>query len=301
MKVKRRRTPSIVLNNGIRMPLFGTGTTHNQGGIDVESLVLAFENGVRCIDTASHYGTETKVCAGLNEYRKRRKHMYKKDEDEKEEQEPFFLASKLWPGDVAGGRGSVKRAFEKSLDALGVKTLDLYMVHWPGLTKHGDPDEARRNVWMEMEELYKSGKVKAIGVSNFQRKHFRSIEKTWNIVPAVNQIEFNPFQNPKELRAYCTKNKIHVEGYCPFGKGEVFRNRNILDTSKRLGIPISHMIILWHIQNGVTCIPKSNDATHVLENASYLSSFGKLDPAAINVLNSMHCNLRVTWDPTYVR
>ena len=295
--MKKTTTPSVKLNNGVCMPLFGTGSTHNQGGIDVESLVLSFQNGVRLVDTASRYGSESTIQLALKEYRKRKR--MDQDNDDKIEEEHIFLSSKLWPGDVCG-RGSVKRAFEKSLDELGVKTLDLYLVHWPGLSTHGDPDEARRNVWMEMEELYKSGHVRAIGVSNFETKHFRSIEKTWNVVPAVNQIEFNPFQNPKVLREYCRRQNIHVQGYCPFGKGEVFRDRRIFNISKRVGIPISHLIILWHIQQGVTCIPKSKDAKHILENTSYLSSSSKLDSKAFNTLNSMHCNLRVTWDPTHV-
>jgi diketogulonate reductase-like aldo/keto reductase len=290
---------SVKLNNGVEMPLFGTGTTHNEGGIDVDSLELAFRCGVRLVDTAKRYGSERIIREALKAFREKNK--VKKDVKKKKEKDDFFLTSKLWPGDVRG-KGSVKRAFEKSCDALGVKTLDLYLVHWPGLSTFGEnPDEARRNVWMEMEELYKSGHVRAIGVSNFETKHLRSIEKTWNVVPAVNQIEFNPFQNPKELREYCLNRDIHVEGYCPFGKGKVFHDRRLSDIAKRLNMPISHLIIHWHVQNHITCIPKSNDAKHIIENASYLScGYHPLDSKTMNTLDSMHSNLRVTWDPTNV-
>ena len=124
----KKTTPSVKLNNGINIPLFGTGSTHNQGGIDVESLVLAFQNGVRLVDTAKRYGSERTIRRAVKEYRKR-KRTEQDDDDDKIEEEHIFLSSKLWPGDVCG-RGSVKRAFEKSLDELGVKTLDLYLVHF---------------------------------------------------------------------------------------------------------------------------------------------------------------------------
>lgn len=222
----KRNHNHVTLSNGLKMPMFGIGTTHNQGGIDVESLKLAFRYGVRLIDTAKRYGSETIVRSALKSY------STPKEGEEDDGKNQFFITSKLWPGDVKG-KGSVKRCYENSCRAIGVKKLDLYLVHWPGVGARGeDPDEARRNVWMEMEELYKSGSVGAIGVSNFERKHFLSIEKSCTVVPMVNQIEFNPFQNPKDLRKYCSKQGILVEGYCPFGKGEVFRNPKIIALSK---------------------------------------------------------------------
>lgn len=283
-----------LLQNGVKMPVFGMGTSHNQGGIATDSLQFAFQHGVRLVDTASRYGTEGKVGSAVSTFVK----------TGKASRQDFFLTSKLWPSDA--GAGGVQHAFERSCKELGVNKLDLYLVHWPGLGEcKGDPNERRRQVWREMEALYKSGACRAIGVSNFLERHLQGILRTGcEIIPAVNQIEFNPLQHPAELLQYCQKKKIVVEGYCPFGKGVCLRHPQVRAVAKRTGMLTSQVLIRWSLIKGVVCIPKSNDPDHILQNLACVTpesaSKYQLSPADVKLLDGLHEDLRVTWDPSHV-
>eukprot|EP00501_MAST-03F_sp_TOSAG23-6_P002055 GSMAST32.ASY1.ANO1.2146.1 assembled CDS len=285
---------TVTLNNGTSMPLFGTGTTHNDGGISEASLTLALNLGVSLVDTASRYQTESTVATAIK----------KSDRDRKD----IFITSKLWPGDVQE-IGDVQRAFEQSLEKLNTDAIDLYLIHWPGVKIRDiskgrlfDPQQSRQLIWRQMQDLYRSGRCRAIGVSNFEEHHLNDLLRTDNtVIPAVNQIEFNPMQQQKRLMEKCQSSGIIVQGYCPFGKGHCLQNEVICTIARKHEISPAQVLILWSLHCKISCIPKSNNVTHIRDNVSIVASSGRvLDVDDISKLSALDAGLRVTWDPTHV-
>eukprot|EP00939_MAST-03C_sp_MAST-3C-sp1_P002483 g2483.t1 len=332
----------IRLNNGIMMPVTGIGTSHNEGGTSKEALMYALkQGGVRLIDTAKRYGSEALVGEVVETFEK-------ESSDDR-----IFVTSKLWPGDVCGaGAGAVTKAFEETLSRLSFferkRSLDMYLIHWPGLVgacsreegggadrrsggddrrsggadrRSGggldDPNESRLRVWREMEAIATSSKrwVKSIGVSNFLERHLEPLLRSATIVPAVNQIEFNPFQHPKRLRAYCLRKKIVVQGYAPFGKGVCLRSHVVRRVARTMRCSESQALIRWSVlEQNVPCVWKSRKSTHIKDNAAALGTAetkirfecdrrreGDSDDSdGLRKLNDLHEDMRVTWDPTRV-
>ena len=270
---------SVSLRNGVSMPLLGLGTSH-YGGYNQEAVVYALRDcGYRLIDTAQRYGCEKQVGKAITISGVPR--------------ENVFLTTKLWPS-YYGCNKALEQA-KISMSNLNTDYLDLFLLHWPADNK-GQSDLTE--TWRALELLLEEGKVKAIGVSNFQQRHLNRLLDQCSVVPFVNQCEFHPYQNDKELRSYCREYAIRFDGYSPLGKGELLHDANIQQISKNHQKTPAQVLIKWSIQNGVVTIPKSTKKERVKENSDIWDF--DLSTDDMRILNNLHQNLRVTWDPSYV-
>lgn len=276
----------ITLNNGVQMPRYGQGCTHQQGGYDSRAILTSLKLGVRLFDTAKRYGNEAELGSDLRASGVPR--------------EELFLTSKLWPSDA----DDPVSACQRSCAALGVEQLDLYLVHWPGSfgqTLYGKAAKLhRQRTWRGMEKVLELGLARAIGVSNHKEHHLLDVLETAKVAPAVNQIELNPFQNPRSLLELCRANKVVVEAWGPFAKGGILQHPTILTISTKHSRPPSQVLIRWCLQQPNTvCIPKSNNPEHLASNRE--GAFGwNLDEEDMDKLGELHCDLRCSWDPDCV-
>lgn len=241
---KKNTIPTVKLNNGLLMPIIGFGTNTLTGAIGVQSVSDAISVGYRLIDTATIYGNEESVGAGIKQSGINRKEL--------------FITSKLWVDD--SGYESTKKAFATSLGKLGTEYLDLYLIHRP----RGDV----KGTWMAMEELYKEGKIKAIGLSNFSQEQLEELMKYAKIKPAINQIETNAFfQQPEELK-YLKNTEVQMEAWSPFaaGRNNIFSNKILAEIGKKYNKSIAQVCLRWHFQRGIVAIPRSSQKIHMIEN-----------------------------------
>ena len=235
----------VVLNNGVEMPILGFGVFQMNDAEECEKSVLdALETGYRLIDTAASYENEEAVGNAI-----------KKSGVPREE---IFVTTKLWLADA--GDEKTKKAFERSLNRLQLDYLDLFLIHQP----YGDVYGA----WRAMEELYKEGKIKAIGVSNFHPDRVMDFIVHQEIVPMVNQIETHPFHQQIETQEFLKENNIQIESWGPFaeGKNDIFHNELLASIGKKYGKTIAQVILRWLTQRGVVVIPKSVHKTRIEEN-----------------------------------
>jgi 2,5-diketo-D-gluconate reductase A len=236
---------NVVLNNGVEMPILGFGVFQVPDLNECEKAVLdAIETGYRLIDTAASYLNETAVGNAI-----------KKSGIPREE---LFITTKLWVQDT--GYEKTKKAFENSLNKLKLNYLDLYLIHQPYGDVHGS--------WRAMEELYKHGMVKAIGVSNFQPDRIMDIIAFNEVVPAVNQIETHPFNQQIEDQKFLTENKVQIESWGPFAEGKynIFQNELLASIGRKYIKSNAQVILRWLTQRGVVAIPKSVRKERIEEN-----------------------------------
>lgn len=236
---------SVTLNNGLAMPILGFGVFQMTDLAECERSVLdAIQIGYRLIDTAASYGNEEAVGKAI-----------KRSDVPREE---LFITTKLWLADA--GYEKTKAAFERSLKRLAIDYLDLYLIHQP----YGDVYGA----WRAMEDLYKEGRIKAIGVSNFHPDRVMDFIVHHEVVPAVNQIETHPFHQQIETQKFLTENNIQIESWGPFaeGKNNIFHNEVLLDVAKNHGKSVAQVILRWLTQRGVVAIPKSVRKGRMAEN-----------------------------------
>lgn len=234
---------NIELYNGISMPEIGFGTWKAPTGeVTVEAVKAAIECGYTHIDCAAIYGNEKEVGLGIKESNVDRKNL--------------FITSKLW-NDVRGYQETID-AFNQTLNDLQLDYLDLYLIHWPRPVKYHD-NYIEKNIesWKAMEDLYKQGKIKAIGVSNFKIHHMEEIMENCEIKPMVNQIEFHPSCLEKEIRDFCKKENIVVTGYSPLANGKVFECKELVEFSEKYGVSIAQLCIRYALQHGVIPLVKS--------------------------------------------
>lgn len=234
---------NIALYNGILMPEIGFGTWKAPTGeVTVEAVKAAIECGYTHIDCAAIYGNEKEVGLGIKESNVDRKNL--------------FITSKLW-NDVRGYQETID-AFNQTLKDLQLDYLDLYLIHWPRPVKYHD-NYIEKNIesWKAMEDLYKQGKVKAIGVSNFKIHHMEEIIENCEIKPMVNQIEFHPSCLEKEIRDFCKKENIVVTGYSPLANGKVFECKELVEFSEKYGVSIAQLCIRYALQHNVIPLVKS--------------------------------------------
>jgi 2,5-diketo-D-gluconate reductase A len=236
---------TIKLNNGVEMPVLGFGVFQIPDAAECEQVVInALESGYRLIDTASAYLNETAVGNAI-----------KKSKIAREE---LFITTKLWIQDT--GYKPTKAAFQKSLDRLQLEYLDLYLIHQP----YGDIFGS----WKAMQELYKQGKVKAIGVSNFHPDRVMDLIVNSDFSPAINQIETHPFHQQIETQKFLQDNHVQIESWGPFaeGKNDIFKNELLNAIGSLYNKSVTQVILRWLIQRGVIVIPKTVRKDRMIEN-----------------------------------
>lgn len=266
-----------VLHNGVEMPWFGLGTSGIKDGAETAACVrAAIVNGYRSIDTAAMYGNETGVGQGVREAL----------EEIGLPREEVFVTSKVWNSDL--GYESALAAFETSLEKLGLDYLDLYLVHWPVKGKYKD-------AWRALEKLYKDGRVKAIGVCNFQIHHLEDLLQDAEIVPMVNQVEYHPRLTQKELHEFCKSHNIQLEAWSPLMKGKLLDHPVIEEIAMKTEKTPAQVILRWDIQSGVVTIPKSKTEFRIIQNSQVFDF--ELTHDDMDRIAALNENRRIGADP----
>ncbi|MBG9787877.1 aldo/keto reductase [Brevibacillus laterosporus] len=265
------------LHNGTKMPWFGIGVFKVEEGSELVSAVKsAIKHGYRSIDTAAIYGNETSVGQAIHEG----------IQETNLPREDLFVTSKVWNADL--GYEATLAAFETSLDKLGLEYLDLYLIHWPVKGKY-------KEAWRALEKLYKDGRVKAIGVSNFQIHHLEDLMEEAEIKPMINQVEFHPYLTQKELITFCRAHDIQMEAWSPLMQGQLLDNPVLQEIANKHSKTVAQVILRWDLQHGVITIPKSTKEHRIVENASVFDfELTKEEMDRIDALNQNH---RVGPDP----
>jgi methylglyoxal/glyoxal reductase len=261
------------LHNRVRMPWFGLGVFKVQEGEEaLQSVKAAIKAGYRSIDTAALYQNEESVGQAIKESGVAR--------------EELFITTKVWNEDQRND--SVLEAFETSLQKLGLDYVDLYLIHWPVKEKY-------KQTWTVLEQLYKEGRVRAIGVSNFQIHHLEDLLSVAEIKPMVNQVELHPLLAQPELRDYCKKQEIQIEAWAPLGQGRLLEHPVLQEIAAQYNKTTAQVILRWDIQNQIVTIPKSIKEARIIENATIFDfSLTESDIEKINALNE---NKRFGADP----
>lgn len=234
------------LNNNVKIPQLGYGVWKIPDDETATLVEQAIHTGYRLIDTAKVYKNERGVGKGIANSNVSR--------------EELFITTKVWNSDQ--GYDNTLKAFEESLEKLGLDYIDLYLVHWP------TPDFDRYvETYQALEKLYNDGRVKAIGVCNFEIEHLERILEECTIKPAVNQVEYHPYLQQKELKAFCDKHDIQLEAYSPLMNGTyVLDNEVIKDIAEAHDRTPAQIILRWHIQTDVVVIPKTATPSRMKEN-----------------------------------
>ncbi|MFS0668104.1 aldo/keto reductase [Peribacillus frigoritolerans] len=264
---------TITLHNGVKMPQLGFGVFKVKNGNEtVESVKKAVEVGYRAIDTAAIYENEEGVGQAIRECGVPR--------------EELFITSKVW--NTEQGYETTLKAFEDSLNRLGLEYLDLYLIHWPGKDKYLE-------TWRALEKLYKDGRVKSIGVSNFHVHHLENLLANSEVKPVVNQIELHPLLTQVEIRDYCAKHEIKVESWSPLGRGNLLEEPTINHIAKKHGKSPAQVLIRWHLQHDLVVIPKSITPSRIKENAQVFDFSLSLNE--MNQIDALNKNERFGSNP----
>lgn len=239
------------LNNGMHNPCLGFGTFKSADGKNAEVLKMAIDAGYRYFDTASFYETETYLAEAIKDSGLKR--------------EDFFITSKAWKTEM--GYENAKCAFNRSLENLQTDYLDMYLIHWP-LPEDGYKDWKQLDVetWKAMEELYCSGKVKAIGVSNFLPHHIDNLLQHCKMRPAVDQIEFHPGYTQEMTVAYCKSQNILVQAWSPIGRSSLLNNEMLQEIAAHYHVSVAQLCIRYAIQRGIVPLPKSSSVERMRQN-----------------------------------
>ncbi|RNA36597.1 glyoxal reductase [Brachionus plicatilis] len=284
---------TVELKNGIKMPTIGLGTSlrHKPNKVDnqqfVESVKHALKIGYRHLDTAKCYNNEHLIGQAIKESGIDRKDV--------------FLVTKLFPDDM--GYDKTLKAFDKSCKQLKVEYIDLYLIHFPAKLRGQNNDleksrQVRLETWKALEKLHSDGKCRAIGVSNFMQRHLEEIIDAGMTIPSVNQCEFHPYYNNRELYDYCTKIGIQFEGYSPLGKGNLLNDPVVLELSKKYSKSCAQILLNWSIRNNVVTIPGSTNHERIEENFNIFDF--SLSDEDVGLLWTLNKNEKVSWDPTNI-
>ena len=244
-------TDAFKLYNGVEIPCMGLGTWQSKDEIAKLSVLAAMSHEYRLIDTAAAYGNERGVGAGIKECSLKR--------------EEIFVTSKLRNADH--GYKSTLNAFELTMEKLGLEYLDLYLIHWPNPVQYRFIwKEAMQETWRAFEKLYKEGRIRAIGVSNFMPHHIDALMETAKIKPMVNQLKLCPGITQDEAVDYCKKNDIVVEAYSPFGTGAIFTSPVMKSLAEKYNKSIGQLCLRWCLQMGFVSLPKSANPMRIKSN-----------------------------------
>ncbi|MFW2947082.1 aldo/keto reductase [Bacillus velezensis] len=265
------------LHNGVEMPWFGIGVFKVEEGAElVNAVKRALVHGYRSVDTAAIYGNEEGVGEGIRQGL----------QEAGLKREDIFVTSKVWNADL--GYEETLKAFDTSLEKLGLDYLDLYLIHWPVEGKYID-------AWRALETLYRDGRIKAIGVSNFQIHHLKHLMKETEIKPMINQVEYHPRLTQKELLAFCTEQGIQLEAWSPLMQGQLLDHPVLQEIAEKYGKSAAQVILRWDLQNGVITIPKSTKKHRIEENANVFDF--ELSADDMKRIDDLNENLRVGPDP----
>lgn len=261
-------TDCYTLSNGVEIPCVGFGTWQTPDGETAVSAVLsAIGAGYRHIDTAEGYGNEGSVGAAVKKSGVNRKEL--------------FITSKLWNSEH--GYEKTLAAFEKTMKSLDTDYLDLFLIHWPNpIAFRRNWQEANAGTWKAFEELYRAGRIRAIGVSNFRPHHLEELMKTASVAPMVNQIHLCPGDTQDEAAEYCRSRGILLEAYSPLGTGRVFEVPEMKALAKKYGRSVAQICIRWSLQRGYLPLPKSVTPERIRENARVFDF--ELDAADVRLI-----------------
>lgn len=265
------------LANGVQMPWVGLGVFQVKEGKDlIEAVKSAVKAGYRSIDTAAIYENEAGVGQGIREALAQNGLT----------REELFVTSKVWNADL--GYDETLTAYEASLQRLGLDYLDLYLIHWPVAGKYKD-------AWRAMEKLYRDGRVRAIGVSNFQIHHLEDLMADAAIKPMINQVEFPPYLTQKELLYFTREHGIQLEAWSPLMQGGLLDQPVLTEIAAAHGKTVAQIILRWDLQNGVITIPKSIKEHRIIENAAIFDF--ELNSAEMERIDALNQDRRVGPDP----
>lgn len=251
------------LNNGILMPKLGLGVYKMKDGKEtINSIGQALREGYRLIDTASYYQNERGVGQAIAESGIAR--------------EEIFVTTKVWNDDQ--GYKETLKAFENSMSKLKLDYLDLYLIHWPVPGKF-------LNTWKALEELYRDGRVRAIGVSNCLEHHVRNIIEAGGIRPMVLQNEFHPRLVQQNMLDFCTIENIQYQAWSPLMRGRILENEELMKLAEKYQKTVAQIIIRWNLEKGIATIPKSANEQRIKENAAVFDF--ELDKADVKYISSL--------------
>ena len=266
--------PTLVLNDGKRMPQLGLGVWQVSDDQAVEVVSDALKAGYRAVDTAAIYGNETGVGTALRASGLPRSEV--------------FVTTKVWNTDH--GYDQTLRAMESSLERLGMDYVDLYLIHWP------TPSQDRYlETWRALERLRSEGMARSIGVSNFKIPHLERLLANSEVVPAVNQIELHPYLQQPDMRAFHAEHGIATESWSPLAKRQIVGDPVVGELAAKYGKTPAQIVIRWHLDSGLIVIPKSVTPSRLRENLAVMDF--RLEPGDMARLAELDQGRRVGPDP----
>ncbi len=265
-KSKSTSIENVTLNNGVKMPILGFGTLYLTDSLGEKCVAQAITHGYRLFDTATIYNNEDAVGAGI-----------KRSGINREE---LFVTSKVWVDDY--GYENTKKAFQTSLDKLGLDYLDLYLIHRP----RGDI----KGTWRAMEDLYRENKIRAIGVSNFETEHLNELAEYSEIKPTVNQIETHAFFQQPGAHEFLNQKDVQMQAWSPFAQGRngLFTNETLAEIGDKYNKTNAQVSLRWHYQRGIVTIPRTSQEAHMIENLNIFDF--ELSEADMDTISKLDLN-----------
>lgn len=264
----KHNVPDITLNNGLTMPQLGFGTWTLKGDIAAASVQAAIRSGYRLIDTAQAYGNEQDVFRGIKASGIKRKDL--------------FITTKISPDNMRNHR--VRESLDKSIESLGGEYIDLVLIHWP---VKGEVQAT----WQILEEYVEQGKIRSIGLSNFNPHHIDELLTYARIKPVINQIEIHPYMTQQEVAGYTFGKNIQVEAWSPLGSGTVLNDAVLADIAKAHNKSVAQIVLRYDIQRGLTTVSRSANPAHIKENIEIFDF--ELTPVEMSIINGLNKNRRV--------
>ena len=266
---------NIRLNNGGHIPSIGFGTSLITGDECINVIKKAIEVGYRHIDTAAAYKNEVEIGVAIKESQVKR--------------EDLFITSKVWKDSM--GYENTLQSFNCTLKNLNLEYVDLFLIHWP----KNNNDKLNIETWRALEKLYREGRVKNIGVSNFLKKHLEIILNNCDVIPAVNQIEFHPGLIRKDTIEFCKKKNIVLEAWAPLGKGKMLNNETLISIANKYNKSVAQCCLKWCLQNEVIPLPKSEKEERMRQNLDIFDF--EISEKDMDVINNMQFFAGSDMDP----
>lgn len=265
---------TVTLNNDVKMPQLGLGVWKVNNSGAAQSVEWAIKHGYRAIDTAKQYGNEKGVGEGLQ----------KALTDNGLKREDIFLTTKIFNGDH--GYDQTLKAFDGQLERLQTDYVDLLLIHWPVDGKYLD-------TWHALEKIYRDGKARAIGVSNFNIAKLKNLLLNSSIRPAVNQMEFHPLCQEEDIKDFCDQHNIYLEAWSPLGGGAVLGDKRLQKIADKYHKSVAQVILRWDLQRGIITIPKSVHEERIIQNADIYDF--ELSDADVAEISGFDTDKRSLW------